>query len=276
MESGTVSKDKGLGLDNRIASSPLIMLATQLNSKAEIQERTIPVSINNSKRDESHAVAFRQARNNPQHLIAVARAAMETTLELDMAWVVEALARCHEEMPPKLQNRIGVNWEFALLGLEYFSVILTRQAAPQDILDSVSGLRGFLLNYLFVNEVELSSASDIQEVDSVIDTFGEIVVQDAGSRNRKFIHGEHYFVIGDTLHIWSAVFFPQYLWHCRHVLMTAPEMSTIRQFQDLIKHQTYLLECLPPNEARSPSGWHSLHIPGLKLRRIRTDNFLVD
>ncbi len=212
MESGTVSKDKGLGLDNRIASSPLIMLATQLNSKAEIQERTIPVSINNSKRDESHAVAFRQARNNPQHLIAVARAAMETTLELDMAWVVEALARCHEEMPPKLQNRIGVNWEFALLGLEYFSVILTRQAAPQDILDSVSGLRGFLLNYLFVNEVELSSASDIQEVDSVIDTFGEIVVQDAGSRNRKFIHGEHYFVIGDTLHIWSAVFFPQYLW----------------------------------------------------------------
>jgi hypothetical protein len=275
MPSGKVSKDNGLELDNKVATAPIIMLATQLNSATEIHERTIPLSINRVHRNEQNADAFRHVRDNPGHLIRMARTAMETTIHLSVDWVDACVERNHKLMPKGIQDRVGGNWRFALVGLDYFEYILTEKQAPRDIIETVIGLKQNLLDYLTSHEIELSLSSETQEIDKVIDTFGEMVIQDTGY-SKKFNHGEHYIVVGDTLHIWSSVFFPQYVRYSRQVLMRPPELSSIKQYQDLLQHQPYALGSCPPVGVKSPAGWHSFHIPGLKERSVRVENFLVD
>lgn len=273
MPSGTVSKDNGLGLDNKVASSPIVMLATQLNSATEIHERTIPLSLNRAHRDQTNANAFRHVRNHPKHLIALARSAMEVTIDLSIEWVENCVERNQALMPQGIQDRVSGNWRFALVGLDYFGHILTVKEAPKDIIDLVLLLKKDLLDYLIDNEEQLSLASETQEIDSVLDTFGEMVIQDTGY-NQKFKNGEHYIVAGETLHVWSSVFFPQYVRYCRQVLLKPPELSSIKQYQDLIQHQPYYLGSCPPQGVKSPGGWHSFHIPGLKARQVRVENFL--
>lgn len=281
---GVVS-DRGLRIDDKRATSPIIMLATQLNAEREIHERTIPLSINKVHRDADHAVNFRLARKNIQHLISLAKSSMLTTLEIDDAWIIATTLRNQALMPPAIQDRIATNWETALIGLDYLTYVLqgrrgnarikARKSAPQDILDRVAALKQELLDWLQANERELSEASEAQEIDAVLDTFGEMIILDTGY-NRKFKYGEHYVVAGDTLHIWSSAFFPQYLKHCRQVLMRPPELSSVKQYLDLLQHQPYCMASCPPEGVKSPRGWHSFHIPSLVERNIRVENFLVD
>lgn len=273
MSSGNVRDNKQV-IDNVPASSALIMLATQVNSSTEIEERTIPVSINRHDRTSEHANSFLYVRENFQHLVKMARTAMETTLHLDPQWASDCVKYNKGLIPTDIQDRIAVNWRFALVGLDYFTYILETKQTPKDILASVLELKQSLLDYLEEHKEEFSTQNATQEIDNVIDTFGEMVIQDNGY-SKLYKHGEQYIVQGDTLHIWSAVFFPKYVSYCNQVLSRPPELSSPKQFQDLLKHQDYYLGSCPPEGVQCPPGWHSFHIPSLKLRKVRVENFLV-
>jgi len=267
--------DNKLGLKAMSATSPIIMLATQLNTSAEIHERTIPLSINKAHRKPSHTVAFKAVRDNYPHLIALARTAMETTIKLPVAWVEGIIAVNKALIPGELSDRIAENWRFALVGLDYLVFVLEGSKAPQDILDAVVELKAGLVQYLADNRENISAQGNTQEIDNVIDTFGEMTIQEVGY-HAKIKQGDHYIVAGDTLHIWSAAIFPMYVKYCRNVMMRPPEMSSIKQFQDLVGHQDYYLGSCPPDGVRGRAGWHSLHIPGLVARGVRVENFLTD
>ena len=258
--------DQGTQIDNRPATSPIIMLATQVSPEREINQRTVPVSINKQKRLPAHSQNFTHARKNLDHLISLCRTNMVATLELPMEWVYEAIDRNRPLVPSTIHDsRIASNYETVLIGLDFMYYIMDKVNAPDYILAEIKGLKDFFVGWLQDNEQFISQQTEAQEIDSVIDTFGEMIIQNLN--DPLFRHGTHYHIIGDTLQIWVTAFFPQYIKYMRQTLMRPPELASRAQFDDLIRHQPYFIE------ADATPGWVSLHIPNLIERHVRIENF---
>lgn len=279
--------DNGAAVDSKPSTAPIIMLATQLNAENEVQERTVPVSINKAKRTLEHTANFRHVRSNVEHLRALAARAMRVTLNLPMMWVEQAIERNRLLIDEEFRDdRTGMNWQFVLVGLDYLEYVLSEQvvksltgwvkyeSAPEDLLADVRQLKSSVLQFLERNKKELSVAAMSQEIDKIIDTFGEMVIE-PGSFGMKLKHGEHYYVYGATLYVWSSVFFPQYVRYCRTTRAQPPELTSIKQYNDLVAHQDYFIGAMAPAGARVTQGWHAFEIPALQERGVRIENFVT-
>jgi len=269
--------ENGLEMNTSMATSPLIMIATQINREQEITDRTITVSLAKLHRNEEHAHNFRVAKDGVEHLKQVAKLAMRETLKLPEEWVDDAILRNIEALPPKLRNdRTARNWEIVLVGLDYMYYVFSKaEKTPVDIMESIRDMRLGLIEWLFDNEQLLITKSEVQEIDMIIEAFGTMVAIDASTNigRRNYEDGRNYIVAGDTLHIHSTVFFTQYQSYMRNHVGRAPELSSIVQYINLLKGRPYYLGQGLVKGVQAPNGWHSFSIPKLAEKGVNVENF---
>jgi hypothetical protein len=277
MARGSVQNNEVV-IDQKFATAPLITLATQENTKMEINDRSVPVNITEAERTGDHVRSFFYARDNVKKLFPVTRLAMETTLALPDDWVTEAIERGYQDLPKTMQaNRSAQNWQIVLVGLEYMRYVMEQGHAPRDIIDTCVRYRLDMIAWLNSSAARLTLRAKKEEIDVILETFGEMIAHDSGSLSRKFKHGENYIIVGETLHIWSALFFTHYLRFCRETLNRNAELNSISQFNVLMEHQPYNLgKGLVPAGTPAPSNWHSLSIPKLREKGLNIENFFLE
>jgi len=274
-----VVKDGGIHIDYSPATSPLIMLATQLNPEKEIAERTVPVAIKSRQCSDLHKANFYKVReeNNIVVLKRVAKLAMEVTLGLTIEEVADMFKEGRRQLPGQLKdNRTARNWETVLVGIDFAKMVFTKGKAPEDIIKTLEYMKSYQIDWLTDKQTEIVQSSNQQEIDIIIQTFGEMIANDMGSIARKYKAGENYIVSGDTLHIWSTVFFTQYQKYCRNELGRVPELSVFKQYQELLNLQPYHLGKGVVQNVPAPSGWNSFSISGLRDRGVNVENFYLD
>lgn len=275
MPQGAVDKGKSQGvlIDQRPASSPLILLATQPNNAKEIEQRAVTVSISQDKRDSDHTACFEEARDHQVHLYPVAKLLMEEALRLPKEWAWEKMSENRKALPETCKDRVGKNWQVALTGIDFLVASLTKALYPNDVVRLTLRLKDAILELLKDATDPVNKRGETQqEVDVIIDRFGEMANYTDPNGSKRLQYGLHYSVQGTTLHIFCGVAFPMYIRYMKE-MGKMPELSELRQFKSLLSSQPYFLgDSLAPG-VTVPGDWYSFSLPELEDRGISVQRF---
>jgi hypothetical protein len=267
--------DGGVTIDERPATSPLIVMATQENPAKEIVQRSVSVQIDGAYKDDpSYTDNFELAREAQRDLFPIAKCLMTEAMNTSPLWAWERMAENRKLLPDVDRDRIGKNWQVVLTGIDFLVLALEKAGCPAYVVTQTSLLKDVVLGML-KDERYTSRASRQTEVDMILDKFGEMVGYTDVHNNPRVKFGIHYSRTGTTLHLYCGILFPMYIRYMRE-LGKVPELSELTQFRNLLQHQKYFLGDSMAPGVRSPKDWFSFSIPELKKRGVVVERFIED
>ncbi len=263
-------------LEERPVSSPIIMLATQENNESEIQQRAICLHIDTEfKSEDGHEENFMYVREHAQDVWPLAKALMVASLSTEQQWVSDRMKANRKIIPDGIDHRPVKNWQCTLTGLDFLVHTLQQNNVDKFLIDETSRLKDVVIAMLEENEKDLTTRSNKQEVDNIIDIMGEMATIVDINGDKRLKQGLHYIVQGTTLHIFATACFVMYVRYMKES-GRLPELSDIRNFRGLLTNQPYFIGEGITKGVSVPKDWFSFSLPELEKRGVSVERFTAE
>jgi len=254
-------------IDNRIASTPLIVLSTEEPQEKEFQDRATSLHINESGKEETED-DYLFFEEHVQSLRPLVKHLMMEALRLGDKELNEFKKFADDSIPKTYRYRVRKNWLVPLVGLRFLTYVVEKYYPTLTSL--VTQSTNDLICYLEREADEITGKTNKREIEVILDKLGEIACT---SINEEIVEGTHYLIDGDYLHLFLIGCFPVYIRH-EKLLGLQPMISNLTQFKNLIKTQDYFLGTGLVQVENLPNDWFTFDIPKLKDKGVHVERFL--